>query len=46
LELRGKDVHMMARGLGRDEAPEAFEEGDTVVVVRVEGTVADVVKPE
>jgi len=46
LELRGKDVHMMARGLGRDEAPEAFEEGDTVVVVRVVGTVADVVKPE
>ncbi len=46
LEVRGKRVSMVARGLGEEAAPESFEEGDTVVVVRVDGTIADVVKPE
>lgn len=43
LESKGQRLQLIARSFG--EVEEAFQPGDEVVVVRVDGTVAEVVKP-
>lgn len=41
---RGQRLHLLARPLD-EESKEAFENGDDVVIVRMDGNVAEVVKP-
>ncbi|TDI74713.1 MAG: hypothetical protein E2O84_05465 [Bacteroidetes bacterium] len=44
IEAKGKRIQLIARSLGDDPA-ESFRQGDEVVIVRVNGRVAEVVKP-
>lgn len=41
---KGRKLQLIARPLD-DESAEAFDQGDEVVIVRLDGTVAEVVKP-
>lgn len=45
LEARGQRLQLLARSLS-DDASETFAPGDEVVVIRIDGRVAEVVKPE
>jgi hypothetical protein len=44
IEAKGKRLQLVARSLG-DSEDESFDSGDEVVIVRVDGRVAEVVKP-
>lgn len=45
LEAKGQRIQLMARSVS-DENPEPFKPGDEVVVVRMDGRVAEVIKPD
>lgn len=44
VEAKGQRLHLTARSLD-DDANEVFEQGDEIVVVRIDGRVAEVIKP-
>lgn len=46
LVARGQRLFLLARAFGGADAPERFQAGDEVVVVRLDGTTAEVVRPD
>lgn len=45
LDVKGHRLQLRARAFGGDEAAEPFQPGEEVVVVRMDGSIAEVVKP-